>query len=151
MKKIYYAAHIYMILGLVGGLYYRELTKLNDFTGDSQLGVVHTHLLALGMLFFLIVLVLEKVFTLTAGKLFSWFFWVYNAGLALTVVMMTLRGSLTVVGTKLSSGADSALSGISGLGHIALTLGLIFFFINLGKVLPASRRAGETAAAKTTE
>lgn len=53
-----------MILGLVSGLYYRELTKLNAFTGDSQLGLVHGHLLALGVLFFLIVLALEKAFTL---------------------------------------------------------------------------------------
>ncbi|NUR96162.1 MAG: DUF2871 family protein, partial [Kribbellaceae bacterium] len=56
MRKIYVAAHVYMILGLISGLYYRELTKAKDFTGDSQLGVVHTHILALGMLFFLIVL-----------------------------------------------------------------------------------------------
>ncbi len=56
MRKIYYAANTYMILGLAGGLYYRELTKLNHFTGDGQLGLVHTHLLALGMLFFLVML-----------------------------------------------------------------------------------------------
>ena len=107
MRKIYVAAHVYMILGLISGLYYRELTKAKDFTGDSQLGVVHTHILALGMLFFLIVLALEKLFTLTDGKLFTAFFWVYNAG--------------------------PALDGLSGLGHITITLGLIFFFINLGK------------------
>ena len=46
---------------------------------------MHTHLLALGMLFFLIVLALEKLFTLTANRrLFAGFFWVYNAGLAVT-------------------------------------------------------------------
>lgn len=67
MKKLFYAAHIYMIVGVISGLYYREITKLNDFTGDTQLGVVHTHLLALGMLFFLIVLGLEKLFDLSAG------------------------------------------------------------------------------------
>lgn len=135
MKKIYYAAHAYMIIGLVAGLYYRELTKLNDFTGDSQLGLVHTHLLALGMLFFLIVLALEKVFTLTAGKLFNWFFWVYNLGLALTVISMTVRGTLTVLGVT----TGAALTGVAGLGHIVLTLGLIFFFVNLGKLIPGGR------------
>ena len=137
MRKIYVAAHVYMILGLVSGLYYRELTKLNDFTGDSQLGLVHTHILALGMLFFLIVLALEKLFTLTAGKLFNAFFWVYNAGLALTVGMMIVRGSMTVLGHE----PGAALDGISGLGHIVITLGLIFFFINLGKQLPAKEKA----------
>ncbi|MGW5190666.1 DUF2871 domain-containing protein [Kribbella sp. NPDC004138] len=137
MRKIYVAAHVYMILGLISGLYYRELTKLNDFTGDTQLSVVHTHILALGMLFFLVVLALEKLFTLTAGKLFAAFFWVYNAGLALTVGMMLLRGTLTVLGHQ----TGAALDGISGLGHITITLGLIFFFVNLGKCLPAKEKA----------
>jgi len=140
MRKIYVAAHVYMILGLISGLYYRELTKLNDFTGDSQLGLVHTHILALGMLFFLIVLALEKLFTLTAGKLFDAFFWVYNAGLALTVGMMIIRGTMTVLGHE----PGAALDGISGLGHIVITVGLVFFFINLGKRLPAKDEKAET-------
>ncbi|MFD0360099.1 DUF2871 domain-containing protein [Nocardia sp. GCM10030253] len=129
MKKIYNAAHIYMIVGLVSGLYYREITKLNDFTGDSQLGLVHTHLLALGMLFFLIVLALEKMFTLTAGKLFNPFFWTYNAGLALTVTVMTVRGTRTVLGHETSEIAAH----LAGGGHIILTVGLVLFFITLGK------------------
>ncbi|WP_433251346.1 DUF2871 domain-containing protein [Streptosporangium sp. CA-135522] len=133
MKKIYYAAHTYMIVGVISGLYYRELTKLNDFTGDTQLGVVHTHLLALGMLFHLIVLALEKLFTLTDSKLFDWFFWVYNLGLALTVLMMTVHGTQTVLGAT----TGAAISGIAGLGHIVLTVGLILFFTNLGKRIPA--------------
>jgi hypothetical protein len=137
MRKIYVAAHVYMILGVLSGLFYREFTKLNDFTGDSQLSVVHTHILALGMLFFLVVLALEKLFTLTAGKLFTAFFWVYNAGLALTIGMMILRGMMTVLGHE----PGAALDGISGLGHITITLGLIFFFINLGKCLPAKEEA----------
>ena len=137
MRKIYVAAHVYMILGLISGLYYRELTSLNDFTGDTQLSVVHTHILALGMLFFLVVLALEKLFTLTAGKLFAAFFWVYNAGLALTVGLMVVRGTMTVLGHQ----AGAALDGISGLGHITITLGLIFFFVNLGKCLPAKEKA----------
>lgn len=142
MRKIYVAAHVYMILGLISGLYYRELTKLNDFTGDTQLSVVHTHILALGMLFFLIVLALEKLFTLTAGKLFTAFFWVYNAGLALTVGLMIVRGTMTVLGHQ----AGPALDGISGLGHITITLGLIFFFVNLGKCLPAKKKTEKVEA-----
>ena len=32
----------------------------------------------------------------------------------------------------------AALDGIAGLGHIVLTVGLVFFFINLGKRIPSS-------------
>jgi hypothetical protein len=142
MRKIYVTADIYMILGLLSGLYYREFTKLNDFTGDTQLSVVHTHILALGMLFFLVVLALEKLFTLTAGKLFTAFFWVYNAGLALTVGLMIVRGSMTVLGHE----PGAALDGISGLGHIVITVGLIFFFVNLGKRVHAQEETEKAEA-----
>ena len=49
-----------MIIGLVSGFYYRELTKAHDFTGDTQLALVHTHTLILGMFMFLILLRLKK-------------------------------------------------------------------------------------------
>ncbi|MFF5212956.1 DUF2871 domain-containing protein [Streptosporangium sp. NPDC000396] len=135
MRKILNTAHLYMIVGLVSGLYYRELTKLNDFTGDTQLGVVHTHALALGMLVFLIVLVLEKQFALTSNRLFGWFFWIYNAGLVLSVAMMTLHGTLTVLGKP----SGEAIAIVAGLGHVLLTVGLILLFVTLGKCLPAAR------------
>jgi hypothetical protein len=50
--------------------------------------------------------------------------------------MMILRGTMTVLGHQ----TGPALDGISGLGHITITLGLIFFFINLGKCLPAKEQ-----------
>lgn len=138
MKMLFRAAHVHMILGLVSGLYYREITKAHDFTGDSQLGVVHTHLLALGMLFFLLVLALERSFLLTEGRLFPWFFWIYNAGLVLTVGVMTVRGTMTV----LDRPSSEAIAGIAGLGHILLTAGLILFFTNLGKRIAVQKPAG---------
>ncbi|WP_433726659.1 DUF2871 domain-containing protein [Nocardia sp. CA-129566] len=136
MKTLVNTAHIYMIIGLISGFYYREITKIEHFTGQSQLGVVHTHVLALGMLFFLIVLALEKHFTLSARKsLYGWFFWLYNVGLAITVAAMTLHGTLTVLDK--SSGAAIALG--AGVGHILLTAGLILFFITLGKSIDDNR------------
>ncbi|MER5597143.1 DUF2871 domain-containing protein [Streptomyces sp. NPDC002265] len=137
MRKILYTAHIYMIVGVLSGLYYRELTKAEDFTGDTQLGVVHTHLLTLGMLFFLIVLALEKQFDLTSHRLFGWFFWIYNAGLVVTCTMMTLHGTLTVLGHASNEG----IAVVAGIGHILLTAGLVLLFITLGKRLPASSAA----------
>ncbi|WP_055585932.1 DUF2871 domain-containing protein [Peterkaempfera griseoplana] len=147
MRRILNTAHIYMIIGVVSGLYYRELTKARDFTGDTQLAVVHTHVLALGMLFFLIVLVLEKQFTLTRSALFGWFFWIYNAGLAVTVGMMALHGTLTVLGH--SSGEAVAM--VAGLGHILLTAGLVLLFVTLGKCLPAASAAGSGTAPDTAQ
>ena len=52
MRRILYAFLTYMIVGLLSGFYYRELTKAYNFTGDTQLSVVHTHTLILGMFMF---------------------------------------------------------------------------------------------------
>lgn len=132
MKKLYYSALIYMILGLAGGLFYREYGRGFDFDGFTQLSVLHTHLLALGMLFFLIVLLLEKAFMLSQTKWFNLFFWHYNAGLILTAGMMVVNGVITLNGGE----SNGMTAGISGLGHILLTAGLIFLFVALKQRLP---------------
>ena len=63
MRRLLYSFLFYMIIGLLSGFYYRELTKAHDFVGDTQLSLVHTHTLILGMFMFLLLLPLEKVFT----------------------------------------------------------------------------------------
>ena len=47
------------------GIFSREFTKLNNFSGYTVLKSVHTHTLVLGFLFFIIVLLLEKNFTIS--------------------------------------------------------------------------------------
>ena len=133
MKKLFYAAFAYMLVGVVSGLFYREFTKANDFpSGEfTQLGLAHTHLLTLGFIVLLIVLVLEKQFTLSRSKLFGWFFWVYNAGVIVTSAMLIWHGSLTVLGQE----GNGMISGIAGLGHILLTAGMVLLFLCLRRAL----------------
>ena len=137
MKKIFNAAFTYMIIGVLAGLFYREFTKANDFPeGEfTQLGVVHTHLLTLGFIVLLIVLALDKVFGLSGSKLFSWFFWLYNVGVILTAGMMVWHGSLTVLGQE----SNAMIAGIAGLGHIALSVSLVLFFLALRKKVVAGK------------
>jgi hypothetical protein len=127
MKRLYFAATVWLVLGLGGGLYYRELTKAHDFTEQTQLSVVHTHLLTLGVMFFLILLALERLFTLSASRLFNWFFWIYSLGLVWTVALLAIHGTRTVLG--MSSGA--VIAGLAGLGHILLTAGFALLFVCL--------------------
>ncbi|MGX7244303.1 DUF2871 domain-containing protein [Enterococcus quebecensis] len=131
MKKLVRVSMFYMIFGLLAGIFYREFTKLNDFTGETQLGVLHTHILILGMFFFLIVLLLEKNFQLTKEKNYKKFYVIYNIGLGITLLMMIVRGVLQV----LSYPESAAISGISGLGHIIITIGLAYFFQVLFKAV----------------
>ncbi|WAA66007.1 DUF2871 domain-containing protein [Microbacterium oxydans] len=136
MRRLFYAAFAYMIVGVASGLFYREFTKINDFPeGEStQLGLVHTHLLVLGFVVLLIVLLLEKVFALSESRLFGWFFWIYNAGLVLTSAMLVWHGSLTVLGEE----SSSMIAGIAGLGHILLSAGMVLLFLALRTRLAAS-------------
>ncbi|MBX3196372.1 MAG: DUF2871 domain-containing protein [Microbacteriaceae bacterium] len=135
MSKLFYAAFIYMALGVASGLFYREFTKANDFTDAqfTQLSVVHTHLLVLGFVVLLIVLILEKLFALTQSKLFGWFFWIYNLGLILTATMLTVHGVQQVTGAE----SSKVIAGIAGTGHMLLTAGMTLLFLALRSRLKA--------------
>jgi len=76
------------------------------------------------MFFFLIVLLLEKNFHLTTHKNYKKFYMFYNMGLGMTLLMMIIHGILQVY----SYPDHAAISGIAGLGHIILTIGLAYFF-----------------------
>jgi hypothetical protein len=78
MRKVYIFAFIYLVLGLVFGVFYREFTVLNGYTGVTQLSVMHTHSIAMGTLFLCIVLVLNKLFSIDKIKGYSIWFIVYN-------------------------------------------------------------------------
>lgn len=60
MKKLINTSMIYFILALAAGVFYREFTKFNGFSGSTALGRVHTHLFVLGMLIFLIAALFAK-------------------------------------------------------------------------------------------
>ena len=65
MKRYVNLALLYAVFAMVGGVFYREFTKFNSFTARTTLGVVHTHYFLLGMVFFLLLLLLEKNFSFT--------------------------------------------------------------------------------------
>lgn len=141
MRKLFVASFLYLLLGLASGLFYREFTKINGFTAAddfTQLSVVHTHLLTLGVIVLLIVMLLEKAFELSKSRAFGWFFWIYNLGLVVTAVGMAVNGVLTILGIETSK----ALAGVSGSGHMLLTAGLLLLFVALGRRLKATTAAG---------
>ena len=133
MKKYLNISLIYAIAAMVGGVFYREFTKANDFIGVTVLGKVHTHLFLLGMLVFLIVALFATQLDLKNVKTFRAFLCIYNTGVPLTAVMMVVRGITQVLGTKLSSAASASISGIAGIGHILTGTGIILLLISLKK------------------
>lgn len=128
MKKLYYTSFFYAVLGLMAGIFYREITKHSDFTGSTILVALHTHILVLGFMFFIITLILSKLFQVHEAKSFGVWYIVYNAGLLLTIVTMAARGMLQMNGEDISF-----LPHIAGLGHAILGAGIIWLLILLGK------------------
>lgn len=119
---------------MAGGVFYREFTKFNGFDGATALGKVHTHLFLLGMIVFLVIALYSEKHGLEKAKTFRVFMWVYNIGVPITAVMLTVRGIFQINGTELSSAADAAISGIAGIGHILTGIGIILLIISLKKL-----------------
>ena len=133
MKKYIDIAFIYTIAALISGVFYREFTKINDFSGKTSLAFTHVHLFALGTLLFLIVGIFAIITDVSEKKSFKRFMTIYNLGLPFVVAMMYLRGVLQVLEVELSKGASAAISGMAGLSHILMTVGFILLFISLRK------------------
>lgn len=135
MKKVMNTAIVYFVLAMIGGVFYREFTKWNDFSGQTVLSVLHTHLLALGTAVFLIIAVLFKITNLENNKLYKKFYLMYNISFLLMLIMMTSRGVVEVTNTSISHGIDAMISGIAGLSHIGLAVALFMLLISIKKEL----------------
>ena len=130
MKRYMNAALLYAVLAMAGGGFYREFTKFNGFTAKTTLSVVHTHYFLLGMVFFLLLLLLEKSFSFTSAKT-GQILAVYHTGLNLTAVMFIVRGVTQVLAPALSSGMNAAISGIAGIGHILLGVSMVLVLVQI--------------------
>ncbi|EEM04847.1 hypothetical protein BHU24_25760 [Bacillus pseudomycoides] len=128
MKKLYYASFVYLVIGLLSGVFAREYAKSKGILGSTLLNLLHTHTLVLGFLFFLIALALAKSFAFHKVKGFNMWFIVHNIGLILTLSSLATRGLLQL------NGADfKGLAYIVGISHSIIGLTLIWFMMLLKK------------------
>lgn len=136
MKRYMNTALLYAILAMVGGVFYREFTKFHAFTAKTTLSVVHAHYFLLGMVFFLLLLVLEKDFSFTGpktGRILA----VYHVGLNLTAAMLVVRGVTQVLKITQSSSMNAAISGVAGIGHILLGVSLVLLLLQIKRSVSA--------------
>ena len=98
-----------------GGVFYREFTTLS---------VVHTHCLMVGMVFFLLLVVVEKNFHFIDNKVLKYLLF-YHIGLNLTVVMLTIRGVVQVLSLNVSSAV------LFGIAHLILGISMFLVLITI--------------------
>lgn len=115
---------VYGVLGLIGGVFYREFTKLNGFTDFTTLSVVHTHYLMLEMVLFLLLVLFEKNFHFVDNKVLKYLLF-YHIVLILTVFLLTIRGVVQVLSLEVLSVV------LSGIGHLILGISMIFVLISI--------------------
>ncbi len=132
-ENFYDISFTFLIMGLVAGVFYREFTKYFNFNGATHLGKLHVHALSLG---FILIFIL---YLATRGKNREKFiklkkpFMTYIVGLVFTIVTMTVYGIYDVVGKGEEIISIPMISGFSGLGHIILSIGLVWMLIKLKK------------------
>lgn len=133
MKKYFNLAFLYLILALVGGVFYREFTKFNNYVGDTTLSIVHVHYFVLGFIMNIL------LFTLTKDKFedkkLKMTYILYNIGLNLTILMFIVKGIISVVDSSLIQSLEGMLAGLAGIGHIILGVSILLLLVFLRKII----------------
>ena len=143
MKKYLKISFIYAICALIGGVFYREFTKFNNFTGVTALGKIHVHLIVLGAIMFLILALFTKHIEFEKSKLYLPFMITYNFGIGFTVLMFIVRGIYQVLEINLANRINTLISTFAGIGHIALGTGVVLLFIMLIKCAKDEKKVND--------
>ncbi|WP_250278474.1 DUF2871 domain-containing protein [[Clostridium] colinum] len=131
MKKLINISFIYFILSMIGGVFYREFTKFNNFYGKTSLSIIHLHLFALGTIIFLILSLFSINTNILEQKNFKNFLKLYNIALPFMIIMMVLKGIIQVLNINITSAISASISGIAGISHILILISFILLFLSL--------------------
>ncbi len=132
MRRYTNSAIIYSIIAMIFGVFYREFTKFNNFTGKTTLSVMHTHYFALGMIFFILLILLEKNFAFSNKKT-NCLVAIYHTGLNIAGATFLVRGIIQVLNITASSALNASISGIAGIGHILLGVSMVMILFQIKK------------------
>lgn len=136
MRKYIIVSFLFLILGLVYGVFYREFSKqIGVEYHFSLLSNVHGHTILLGCIIPLIIGLVINQLKLQENKFFKISFILYIIGVFFTSLLMLIRGIITLLvdykSYTLSKGLDITLSTFSGIFHIVFGVGIICMFIFL--------------------
>ena len=73
MKKYINISFIYALAAMACGVFYREFTKFNGFSGKTTLAFTHLHFFVLGTVLFLIIAVFSRITDIEKQKSFTSF------------------------------------------------------------------------------
>lgn len=142
MKKLWRTAFIYLIGAVVFEVALAVILEMTGAKGAVSgiaarpMGlIIHTHLLGLGFFFYLVLIMLDKLFDLTCDAGFKRFEIIYNVGLLISVAVMAYRSLGEIFGYEASK---MLAMGVGTVGHILVTVGLILFSLILKRAVTKS-------------
>ncbi len=128
MKRYLNFAFYYFLFAMMGGVFYREFTKLFNYSEKTTLSLIHVHLMVLGTFLFLLLALFTQYLNLENERSFHHFLFLYSIALPFMVLMMIIKGILQVLKVSLSSGFDAAISGFAGISHILMLISFLLLF-----------------------
>lgn len=123
-----------LIMGFIAGVFYREFTKYFSYTEANHLGKLHVHTLALGFIVAMLLYLLVKNFDSNRLISIKRPLYTYITGLIFTITTMTVFGIYDVVRNGEKTINIKALEGFSGMGHIILSVGLVYLLLKIKKL-----------------
>ena len=127
-----------LIMGLLAGVFYREFSKFYLYYEPTHLGKIHGHVITLGFIGMLLLYLLTGNMSNEQLQKLKRPIYVMESGLVFTVVNMFVLGvheivSLIVEALDMNRNTIniSELNGMSGLGHILLSVGLIWTLVKV--------------------
>ncbi len=130
-KRIIEVSFIYLIFGLVSGIFYREFTKVYAFTGETKLSKLHVHSFTLGSIALLVLFIIFLLIKKDNPEIMDKFkrpFAIWNIGLVLMLAIFMIKGIIEVLGYRYDNVTLASVAGISGLSHIVLSIAMIWSF-----------------------
>ena len=128
MKRIFKTFLSFLIVALaveVGILIMTKVAKWDNFElGRPFLAAVHVHLMAMGALFFLSQVVLEKAFSVSSAKLYNAFYIVFLTGFSIVIATMFYKGAAQIFGFEIIRGVTE---GGAPVGHTTTFVSLFLF------------------------
>ena len=137
-KRSFNIAFIFAIAGIFAGAFYREFTQFLGFTGETSMSLVHTHLLALGTIMFMLLTLSFKVFDVEETPKMNRLLVGYTISVIGNAGVMFVRGLFEVMNWEITRTVDMTFAGISGIIHILLTITLIWILNIVRKSVEAN-------------
>lgn len=144
-KRYVKTAIVYAVIAMVCGVFFREFTKYRAFEGSTKLSLMHAHYFMLGMMFFLVLMLLEKNFSFSSQKGIGIFSVTYQIGLNITGIGFFMRGLIQVLQKEADKGLDASVSGIAGIGHIIMGISLVLLLFGIKKAAALSENGQKQA------